>query len=46
MDDTFYSYMVTLFVKHTVDDAWRTAIMNGKINFIDSIRGMSLGRIP
>jgi len=46
MDDTYYSFLVTQWLKlkytFTVDNAWKT-FLGKNIKQIDSIRGMSLG---
>ena len=48
MDDTYYSFLVTQWLKlkytFTVDNAWK-AFLDKNIKQIDSIRGMSLGLV-
>jgi len=45
MDDTFYSYLVSILKRTEVDRAWNKFIKLGKIKMIDSILGLSLGRV-
>ena len=43
MDDTFYSYIVSIIKRTEVDKAWNKFIKNHKIKLLASIKGISLG---
>ena len=45
MDDTHYSYIIGFFTNHSVDKYWNKVIKDGRIKQIESIPGLSLGRV-
>lgn len=45
MDDTFYSYIVNFMKKNNVNKTWKFFIKHNIIKQIDSIRGLSFGKL-
>lgn len=45
MDDTFYSYIISLIKRNDVDKTWKLFVKNKIIKEIDSIRGLSFGKL-